>query len=162
MCDVCVNQVPFKTLAGSRKPKVADWLHFLRSCVPYVMGNVGPVHPREAYMKMIDVLNQLLDATADYDTEDNGEETLEDSRRLHVQVIEALCLLERDFPLTEMSIFVHEILHVPEFIYRWNGVRNYWCFASERFVGWMKNFVQNRSLSVENMVSVRMNGVIGE
>jgi hypothetical protein len=147
-------QVPFKTIAGSRKPKTADWLGFLRSCVPYVMGDVGPTHPREAYLAMVEALNALLDATADFDPEDNSDEALQTTRRLHLQVIEALCLLERDFPLTELSIFVHEILHVPEFVWRWNGVRNYWCFASERFVGWMKGFVKNRSLSVENMVCV--------
>jgi len=116
------------------------------------MEDVGPVHPRAAFKAMIEVLNALLDATADYDPDDDCDESLEESRRLHLQAIEALCLLERDFPLTELSIFVHEILHVPEFIYRWNAVRNYWCFTTERFVGWMKTFVKNRSLSVENMV----------
>ena len=146
------NQVPFKTIAGKRKPNTADWLMFLRSCVPYVMGDAGPVHPREAYMAMIDVLNAFLEGKSDYDPDEDPEEAKQEMRRLHVQTIEALCLLERDFPLTELSIFVHEILHVPEFIYRWNAVRNYWCFVTERFVGWMKSFVQNRSLSIENMV----------
>ena len=145
-------QVPFKTIAGRRKSNVADWLAFLRSSVPYVFGNVGPIHPQESYFGMVDLLKSLLDATADFDPDDDATEADEASRRLHLQAIEALCVLERDFPLTEMAIFVHEILHVPEFIFRWNGVRNYWCFACERFVGWMKGFVKNRSLSVENMV----------
>ena len=145
-------QVPFKTIAGRRKSNTADWLVFLRSSVPYVFGNVGPIHPREAYFSMIDLLNSLLDATAHFDPDDDPDQANDESRRLHLQAIEALCLLERDFPLTEMAIFVHEILHVPEFIYRWNAVRNYWCFACERYVGWTKGFVKNRSLSVENMV----------
>ena len=103
---------------------------------------------------MTDVLNALLDATAEFVEGDADDEAikLQESRALHLQTIEALCVLERDFPKTELSIFVHEILHVPEFIYRWNSVRNYWCFATERYVGWMKRFVKNRSLSVENMV----------
>ena len=105
---------------------------------------------------MINVLNAILDATADYDPNNPDDYALSETRALHLQTIEALCLLERDFPLTELSIFVHEILHVPEFIYRWNSVRNYWCFASERFVGWMKNFVKNRSLSMENMVPLML------
>jgi hypothetical protein len=148
---ICV-QVPFKTIGGRRKSNVADWLAFLRSSVPYVFGNVGPIHPQESYFGMIDLLKTLVDATADFDPDDDPAEADEESRRLHLQAIEALCVLEKDFPLTEMAIFLHEILHVPEFIYRWNGVRNYWCFACERFVGWMKGFVKNRSLSVENMV----------
>jgi hypothetical protein len=150
-----VHQVPFKTIHGARKPNTADWLNFLRTCVPYAMGNVGPAHPRFAYTRMIDLLNNMLDATADYDPDDEDDEALEKTRRLHLQAVEGLTLLERDFPLTELSIFVHEILHMSEFIYRWNGVRNYWCFVSERFVGWMKGFVKNRSLSVENMVTYR-------
>jgi hypothetical protein len=89
------------------------------------MGDVGPVHPREAYMAMITILNDLLDATADIDDDTDEEQALAEARSLHMKAIEALCLLERDFPLTELSIFVHEILHVPEFIYRWNAVRNY-------------------------------------
>lgn len=155
-CVHNVCQVPFKTIAGRRKSATADWLVFLRSCVPYAMGDVGPVHPREAYMAMITILNDLLDATADIDDDTDEDQALAESRSLHMKAIEALCLLERDFPLTELSIFVHEILHVPEFIYRWNAVRNYWCFATERFVGWMKKFVKNRHLSVENMVCARI------
>lgn len=107
-------------------------------------------------MAMITILNDLLDATADVDDDTDEDQALAESRSLHMKAIEALCLLERDFPLTELSIFVHEILHVPEFIYRWNSVRNYWCFATERFVGWMKKFVKNRHLSVENMVCARI------
>jgi hypothetical protein len=149
---MCTCQVPFKTIAGKRKSTTADWLTFLRSCVQYTLGNAGPVHPREAYKRMIDVLNDLLDAISDFDPEADEEEARAEMRRLHLKTIEALCILERDFPWTELSIFVHEILHVPEFIYRWNSVRNFWCFAAERFVGWMKRFVHNRSLSVENMV----------
>ena len=142
-------------MSGALKPTAADWLTFLRCCVPYVLGNIGPQHPREAYAAMIAALNAILDASSDFDPEepDSVEAQRTEARGLHMQVIEALCLLERDFPITELSIFVHEILHVPEFVYRWNAVRNYWCFVTERFVGWMKRFVKNRSLSLENMVT---------
>jgi hypothetical protein len=107
---------------------------------------------REAYAAMTEALNAILDAKADFDPDDEDNDDEANTRALHLQVIEALCLLERDFPLSELSIFVHEIVHVPEFVFRWNAVRNYWCFVSERFVGWMKTFVKNRSLSLENMV----------
>jgi hypothetical protein len=116
------------------------------------MGDLGPLQPREAFKAMTEALNAILDATADYDPDAEEDEALEKTRALHLKVIESLCLMERDFPLSELSIFVHEILHVPEFVYRWNSVRNFWCFTTERFVGWMKGFVKNRSLSVENMV----------
>ena len=135
---------------------------FLWTCVPYVMGDVGPVHPRQAWHAMSDALNAILDATADFVADDPEHEEAQKTatRDLHLQVIEALCLLERDFPSTELSIFVHEILHVPEFVYRWNAVRNYWCFATERYVGWMKNLVKNRSLCIENMVKYMLTYIL--
>jgi hypothetical protein len=117
------------------------------------MEDVGPLQPRAAYKAMTEALNAILDATADYDPDDDDDEALEKTRALHLQAIEALCVMERDFPLSELSSFVHEILHVPEFVFRWNSVRNFWCFTTERFVGWMKGFVKNRSLSMENMVT---------
>ena len=112
---------------------------------------MGPSRPREAFKTMIDALLLLLDAVADYDpdVEDSGTETCRTAR---VVVARALFKLERDFPGTELSIGIHELVHVPDFLWRWNSVRNYWCFVVERLVGFMKSFVKNRSLSVENMV----------
>jgi hypothetical protein len=103
---------------------------------------------------MTDLLNQLLDATADFDPDDptSHASIVETCRVLRKQAVDTLCYFERDFPASELSPFIHELLHVSEFVYRWNAVRNYWCFVTERFVGWMKGFVQNRFLSLQNMV----------
>jgi hypothetical protein len=111
---------------------------------------------------MTDILNLLLNATADYYPDDPAanRETEAKCRRIRSQVVDQLTLFERDFPETELSPFVHEVLHVSEFIYRWNSVRNYWCFVTERFVGWMKGLVMNRSLSLENMVPVRIRATL--
>jgi hypothetical protein len=146
-------QVPFNTMTHRRKPKAADWLMFLRSAIPYTFYQVGPSRPRVAFKAMIDVLQLLLDATADYnpDNEDDDPAT-QTCRTARTAVARALFALERDFPATELSIAIHELIHVPDFLWRWNSVRNYWCFVVERLVGFMKKFVQNRSLAVENMV----------
>ena len=101
---------------------------------------------------MVAALLVLLDATADYDPDDQADPTTATCRALRDKVAKALCLLERDFPGTELSIAIHELIHVPDFVFRWNAVRNYWCFVVERMVGYMKTFIKNRSLSVENMV----------
>ena len=77
------------------------------------MGDTGPFQPRAAFKAMIEDLNAILDATADFDPDDgDDDESLSNTRELYLQVTEALCVLERDFPLSELSIFVHEILHV--------------------------------------------------
>ena len=101
---------------------------------------------------MVEVLQLLLDATADYDPDDEVDPSASICRTLRGKVATALVLLERDFPGTELSIAIHELIHMPDFVLRWNAVRNYWCFVVERLVGFMKTFVKNRSLSVENMV----------
>lgn len=136
-----------------RKPKAVDWLTFLRSAVPYTFYQVGPSRPREAFQAMIDALLLLLDAVADYDPDNMDDDSATQTcRTARTAVARALFKLERDFPGTELSIGIHELIHVPDFLWRWNSVRNYWCFVVERLVGFMKKFVQNRSLSVENMV----------
>jgi hypothetical protein len=142
-------------MSHRRKPKAADWLAFLRSAVPYVFYEVGPSRPRVAFKAMIDALLLLLDATADYDPSDDGADNpaTDTCRAARKAVAKALFLLERDLPGTELSIAIHELIHVPDFLWRWNSVRNYWCFVVERLVGFMKQFVKNRSLSVENMVT---------
>jgi hypothetical protein len=139
-------------MEGRRKPKVADWLMFLRSAVPYTFYQVGPTRPREAFGEMIAALQHLVDATADYDPEDVADAATHTCRTARTMVARALFKLERDLPGTELSIAIHELIHVPDFLWRWNSVRNYWCFVVERLVGFMKKFVKNRSLSVENMV----------
>lgn len=101
---------------------------------------------------MINAFNLLLDAVADYNPEDDNDDATQTCRTARTAVARALFKLERDFPGTELSIAIHELIHVPDFLWRWNSVRNYWCFVVERLVGFMKTFVHNRSLSVENMV----------
>jgi hypothetical protein len=145
-------------MSHRRKPKVADWLTFLRSAVPYTFYQVGPVHPREAFQAMIDALQLLLDATADFDPENPEDETATlTCRAAKKAVATALFKLERDFPKTELSIAIHELVHVPDFLWWWDSVRNYWGFVVERLVGFMKQFVKNRSLSVENLVLYKHN-----
>jgi hypothetical protein len=145
-------QVPFNTMEGRRKPKAVDWLMFLRSAVPYTFYGVGPARPRKAFKEMIEALQLLLDATADYDPDDIDDTAATACRAVRDKVAKALFMLERDLPGTELSIAIHELIHFPDFLMRWNSVRNYWCFVVERLVGFMKTFIKNRSLSVENMV----------
>jgi hypothetical protein len=145
-------QVPFNTMEGRRKCKAVDWLMFLRTCIPYAFSGIGPAHPQMAFKSMIAALQMLLDATADFDPGDAENVSLKTCRAAKIKVAQALTLMERDFPHTELSIAIHELIHVPDFIYRWNAVRNYWCFVVERLVGFMKTFVKNRSLAVQNMV----------
>ena len=88
-------QVPFNTMEGRRKPKTADWLMFLRSAVAYTWYGVGPARPREAFREMIEALQHVLDATADYDPYDSEDTAVNTSRAIRARVVRALFKLER-------------------------------------------------------------------
>ena len=45
-----------------------------------------------------------------------------------------VCEYERHFPRSEVCRVSHIMLHVCDIVHRWNNVRNYWCFLTERFV----------------------------
>jgi hypothetical protein len=84
--------------------------------------------------------------------EEKSEEAQDRCMALKKRLVLALCELERCLPESEFSIFLHEVVHVADFLFRWNNVRNYWCFITERFVGYVKGFVKNRHLVLENLV----------
>ena len=49
-------------------------------------------------------------------------------------IAEGLSVLERTWPGTVITgTQIHGLLHFPRLIYRWNSVRNYWCFFNERY-----------------------------
>lgn len=47
-------------------------------------------------------------------------------------MVHKISAYEHVFPDTEMPRIVHLLLHVPDQVYRWNHVRNYWAFYPER------------------------------
>ena len=49
------------------------------------------------------------------------------------QITELVCRYERHFPRTEVCRISHVLLHVCDVVHRWNNVRNYWCFLTERY-----------------------------
>jgi hypothetical protein len=149
------SMVPFKTIPGYKKAKSATWISFLRSCVPYTMSGV-PLIARSSVIGLCGTLSKILLTTCDYIP---GDEEATYAAKLKVQVlkvelIRAMCTFEKDVPESELSYFLHEILHLCDFLFRWNNVRNYWCFLVERFVGYVKGFVSNRHLVLESLVSV--------
>jgi hypothetical protein len=148
------SMVPFRTLPGRRKQKCAAWVTLLRFYLPYVFYGVGRRPYHEAMLQLTEALRAVLLGSCDYDQydEEKNEEARIRCKALKKRIVRALCELEKCFPESEFSIFLHEVVHVADFMYRWNNVRNYWCFITERFVGYVKTFVKNRHLVLENLV----------
>ena len=77
----------------------------------------------------VDILRKVEMSTADFDHDNAYSEIA----ALKMQVAEALTDFENDWPPQSHCIVAHELMHVPDCIYRWNSVRNYWAFHLERY-----------------------------
>jgi hypothetical protein len=105
-------------------------LHVLR---PMLRGN--PVGALDALVR---IFRLVLEACSDRDPlvvafpEDDEARRRNEMRTLKTKVARLLCVYERGAPLGNLPRIVHLLIHVPDLIFRWNSVRNMWCFFNER------------------------------
>jgi hypothetical protein len=108
--------------------KAADCRTLLWSAGDYIFYNLFG-GKQAAFDAWIDILRIVEKSTADFDNPDAYAEMAQ----LKMDVAEALTKFERDWPEQCHCIVAHEVMHVPDCIYRWNSVRNYWAFHLERY-----------------------------
>jgi len=125
-------------LTGSIKG--ADCLRFITDAGRYWYHNTLPPPQQRTWEDGLKFLRDLLHATCDAD----DPEALPTLKALKLATIRALCRWSRDVPGTEHTIVIHELVHICDMVYRWNSVRNFWCFLTERFVGYIIGFIHNR------------------
>lgn len=111
--------------------KAVDYKRFLEGGLHYVFKGLLPDSVAGAFNQFIDAMLAIQDATSDIADGDDVADELR-TKALKLQVIEALAVMERKLPSTEMSPVFHIMMHFPDCIYRWNSVRNFWCFFNER------------------------------
>lgn len=106
-----------------------DWIQLMQSAGDYLLLGLFPEEPRklQALQALLKATNTVLHATSAADSENR-----EQIDRVKSEVTEALCLMEEVLPATELAVMLHIMLHVPDAVYRWNSVRNYWSFFGER------------------------------
>jgi hypothetical protein len=121
--------------------KAADCLRIQTEAGRYWFHDVLPPAQQGAWEDMLRLQEDLLATTCDYN-DDTAVEALESMK---LRVIKGLVKWARWVPETEHAIIIHEFIHICDCIYRWNSPRNYWAFLTERFVGWMINFIHNRA-----------------
>ena len=114
--------------------KASDWKKLLEVGLEYCFADVLPSQCSEAFWSLVKVLRKLLEATCDVDHDLEGETTCAERqlRQLKRECVLALGRTERDVPHTECAISTHIIIHLPDCIFRWNALRNFWAFHSER------------------------------
>ena len=169
------NRMAIMKRTGSLK--AVDWKCAVDSgALDYILKGLIPEPHIRGVNSLIDCLRLLLRATSDAPSNLEGEADEEEECQIMKQkVIEHLCIVERYLPGTELCSVLHELIHVPDCVFKWNSVRNFWAFFNERyiydryyifnihrsrsaqnlcdrFVGWIKNFIHSRKLPNENLV----------
>ena len=111
----------------------AGWQHFLQYCDPYCFAGVLPQPLATSYFQYTGVYRMIIDAVSNTDQSDEAAEVA--CRAMETAIAESLTAFERCWPKVLMSgPVLHTMIHYPRFIYRWNSVRNYWCYFNERYV----------------------------
>ena len=112
--------------------KSHDWKQLLQWSAGYVLHGVVPAQMEEAFFGMVNVLSKILEATSNMQP---GEEDSRDTalEALKMETVRAMIAMEATVPMTDSApIVFHIIPHVIDGIYRWNSVRNFWAFFTER------------------------------
>jgi hypothetical protein len=78
---------------------------------------------------LLDLLRILKSATCDF----NDNTARANLASIKEQVTILVCQYERYFPRSEVCRVSHIVLHVMDMVGRWNSVRNFWCFLTERY-----------------------------
>lgn len=119
-----------KVCANSHALKAHDWMLVIQTAGRYLLDGLFADDPDKAdcLLRLLEATNRCLKTTSAWDSE--NREVID---AVKLQVVEALCHCETYMPRTEMPVMFHILLHVPDAIYRWNAVRNYWGFFGERY-----------------------------
>jgi hypothetical protein len=119
---------PFKWTGST---KCADYTKIIEEGPgDFIFKNSLPPAIATPVQRLLELLRLLKSASCDVDDPD-AEGLL---RLLKAKVIDLVCHYERYFPRSEICRVSHITLHVIDMVHRWNNVRNFWCFLTERYL----------------------------
>jgi hypothetical protein len=112
----------------------SSWHRLLMYGRDYLFRGLIPLGPKwDTWLALTNAFAELVDFESDFEPDPEEEkQSLERLKALEDKVVVALCLVAENVPVTEHSGIIHILLHVPAAIGRWNSVRNFWCYPSER------------------------------
>ena len=121
--------------------KAHDWLKIAEGSWRYLFYDLFPTDPEgpkeEALFAILTCLEKLIHAYSHDEVDDELNQVSAmshtDMPALKVETAELLSVFAKGIPKTELSPIFHIILHIPDAIYRWGSVRNFWCFWGERY-----------------------------
>jgi hypothetical protein len=110
--------------------KCADWAKICEHGPgDYIYTESLPASIAEPVALLMQLLRLLKEATCD--VSDPLARAALASRKDQVAFL--VCEYERYFPRSEVCRVSHIVLHVCDMVSRWNNVRNFWCFLTERY-----------------------------
>ena len=122
--------------------------------------NPDPERPRQqaqlALDSLVSLCSDMLRWKSDYKSDTPGHRAKMDGLRAQrkVRAIEVVVNMETWWPKSEMTISVHQLIHLADAVDEWNHVRNYWAFFLERFNNEVKTKINSRSQPHENLAKV--------
>jgi hypothetical protein len=108
--------------------KGADCLRMMTEAGMYWFHNMLPPPQQATWDIGVRMMTALHNATCDVD----DPTAVDVLRALKLKTTRALVKWAKSMPGTEHAVIIHEIVHMCDHLYRWNRVRNYWCFVTER------------------------------
>jgi hypothetical protein len=110
--------------------KCADWAKLCEDGPgDYMFKETLPEDISEPVNKLLELLRLCKGATCDV----NDPHALAALTWRKHQITILVCEYERYFPLSEVCRVSHIVLHLCDMVQRWNSVRNFWCFLTERY-----------------------------
>jgi hypothetical protein len=118
------------------KLKAVDFVRMSRGAAAYLFEGVfdgkGQENQKQAFEAFTECLRLCLTMHVNADGRPLKASAKEEMATLIEMCAESLSLLEMCCPHILFDRLLHEILHVPMMMLRWNSCRNYWSFGSER------------------------------
>jgi hypothetical protein len=128
--------VDMNFITKSFKLKAVDFVRLSKGAMSYLFDGIFDDPQTQRHKQAFDSFNESLRLCLTTHFNADGRPLTSDTKQraaaLMEQVAESLSLLEMCSPLIIFDRLLHILLHVPMAMAKWNGVRNFWCFPSEK------------------------------
>jgi hypothetical protein len=118
------------------KLKAVDFVRLSKGAMSYVFDGAfdepHTANQKQAFASFNETLRLCLTTHCNADGRPLTAQMKQKMARLHEQSAETLSLLEMCAPLIIFDRVLHELVHVPPALVKWDSCRNFWSFPSER------------------------------
>ena len=117
--------------------QAVDFVRLSRGAMTYIFHGMFDGREKEnekqTFESFNDTLRLCLTMHFNADAKPHTAETKHRAATLMEQVTQTMSLIEMSGPLILFDRLLHELLHMPGSMLKWNSCRNYWAFKSERY-----------------------------